>query len=61
MISDRCAFSYVGTLFAVPGAVKNIGFPLPLVGVDDVGRGIFYEGIGHGPDDAGVGDGVRFS
>ena len=61
MISGRCVFSYAGMLFAVSQAVRNIGLPIPWLGVYDKGRGIFYEGIGHDPDDAGVGDGERFS
>jgi len=48
MISDRYNFSTAGTVLAVSGAAKNIGFSLPWVGADDVGRGIYCEGIGHG-------------
>ena len=49
MISDRCNFSTAGMLLAVSETVKKIGFPLPWVGADDAGGGIYYKGIGHGP------------
>ena len=43
MISDRCSLSSAGTLFAVSEAVRNIGFPLPWLGVDYRAAGFFTE------------------
>ena len=48
MISDRYSLFSAGMPFAGSEAVRNIGFPLPWVGVRLSGGGIFYGGIGYG-------------